>query len=104
MTTTSPRTHAPSRASFPSPQWWVRDREGNVAIAQPPNAAILVWLASLVIGWFGALDDHRAALLTRVGQGALIVWGLDELLRGASPFRRVLGLVVLGTMLVRVFG
>jgi hypothetical protein len=33
-----------------------------------------------------------------------VVWGLDELLRGSSPARRVLGAVVLTFMLVRLFG
>lgn len=104
MTTTSTTTETAPRPTFPSPQWWVRDRNGELAVAQPPNAAIMVWVTSVLVGWFDVLDDHRAAILTRVGQGALIVWGLDELLRGASPFRRLLGLVVLVVMLVRVFG
>jgi hypothetical protein len=81
----------------------VRDRDGKVAIAQAPNPAILVWLASVVAGWSDLFDDHRSGVLTRVGQGVLLVWSLDEVLRGASPFRRLLGLIVLVVTLVRVF-
>jgi hypothetical protein len=62
-----------------------------------------VWLVSVVIGWTGLLDDHREAILTRVGQGALIAWSLDEVIRGASPARRVLGAIVLVVMVVRLF-
>jgi len=91
-------------ARFPSLQWWIRDRDGQVVLAQAPNAAITVWLASVVIGWTGVLDDHRDAILGRVGQGALVAWSLDELLRGASPARRLLGAVVLAVMVVRLFG
>lgn len=94
----------PRRATFPSLQWWIRDRDGRVVLAQPPNPAILVWLASVVIGWTGLLDTDREAVLTRIGQGAVVAWSLDELLRGASPVRRVLGAVVLLVMLVRLFG
>jgi hypothetical protein len=43
-------------------------------------------------------------VLTRVGQGALVAWSLDELVRGSSPARRLLGAVVLVFMLVRLFG
>jgi hypothetical protein len=32
-----------------------------------------------------------------------LVWALDELLRGTSPFRRVLGAVVLGAQLAALF-
>jgi hypothetical protein len=104
MSATSTTDTAPRRARFPSIGWWVRGRDGRVVLAQPPNAAILVWLASVVVGWTDLLDQDRESVLTRVGQGALVVWSLDELLRGSSPARRVLGAVVLVVMLVRLFG
>jgi hypothetical protein len=40
-----------------------------------------------------------ASALSGVGRGALIVWALDELVRGVNPFRRVLGAVVLAVEL-----
>ena len=49
------------------------------------------------------MGADRAATLAGVGQGALIVWALDELVRGASPFRRLLGAVVLAGQIVRLF-
>jgi hypothetical protein len=30
------------------------------------------------------------------GAGALVAWATDEIVRGDSPFRRLLGVVVLG--------
>ncbi len=73
-----------------------------MVVAQPPNAAIGVWLASVVAGWTG-LFDH-AATLQAVGRGALVVWGVDELLRGASPVRRTLAAVVLVWQALALFG
>lgn len=102
-TTTSPdagRRHA----RFPTFQWWIRDQGGRVVLAQPPNAAVLVWLACTVIRWSGLLDHRREPALSRAGQGALVVWGLDELVRGASPARRVLGGIVLVVTASRLFG
>jgi hypothetical protein len=104
MSATRTPDASPRRATFPSLQWWIRDRDGDVALVQAPNAAIMVWVASVIIGWTGLLDHDRDTILGHVGQGALVVWGLDELLRGSSPARRVLGAVVLAFMLVRLFG
>lgn len=98
---TAPRTW---RQRILSLDWWIRDREGRIVLAQAPNAAIVVWLVCVVVGWTSLLDHPRETVLVHVGQGALIVWGLDELARGATPARRVLGVVVLVAMLVRVFG
>lgn len=61
---------------------------------QLPNPALFVWIVTVVVGWF-ALSAAHATAVADVGRGALIVWALDEVVRGASPFRRVLGAVVL---------
>jgi len=68
-----------------------------VALVHAPNPALAVWLVTVVIGWTGVVD--HVATLRAVGHGALIVWALDEVVRGSSPVRRVLGAVVLGWQL-----
>lgn len=85
----------PRTRPFGSLQWWIRDRDDRVVIVQPPNAAIIVWLAAALVGWTGALSHRHSATVAAAGRGALVVWGLDELVRGASPVRRLLGSVVL---------
>lgn len=82
-----------------SAAWWFRDRtadgtpaEGRRVIWQLPNAAIWVFLAATVAR-LGPWD--RDADLVLLGRGALLVWGLDELLRGVNPFRRAAGAAVL---------
>jgi hypothetical protein len=87
-----------------SPRWWVVDRQNRPALAFWPNPALSVWLLSIVVGWTTLLDSHRSATLTMVGKGALVVWALDELVRGASPVRRILGAAVLVVELVQLFG
>jgi len=62
-------------------------------IAQPPNAAIVVFLAALALRL--SPYDRVDTELRYVGSGALIVWGLDEAVRGVNPFRRALGGLVL---------
>ena len=89
---------APHRTSRPRPlsvRWWVTDRDGHVVVAQWPNAALWVWFLALVARLTGVLGDDSHDLLAGVGRGALIVWSLDEVWRGASPVRRLIGAVVL---------
>ena len=88
------------RAERFSPRWWVQDEHGKVVIAQAPNAALVVWLVCLVVGVVVPLSGAAAATVTAVGRGGLLAWALDELWRGASPFRRVAGALVLAFELV----
>lgn len=82
--------------------WWVRDQKGRWTLAQWPNPALSVWLVAVLVGWTGVLGATRGATLADLGRGALVVWALDELIRGASPIRRLLGAVVLAMQLVRL--
>ena len=76
--------------------WWFRDRStGKIVVGLVPNAAIVVWLVATTVQLLGALRGHEEQLRW-IGSGALIVWGADELVRGANPFRRLAGAVVLG--------
>lgn len=75
------------------PGRFFRDGSGRLAVIQLPNPALWVWLAATALRW--SPYDARDTELRWIGTGALIVWALDELVRGASPFRRLLGAVVL---------
>lgn len=82
--------------------WFVRDaRTGRIALVQVPNPALVVWLLAMASLWTGLFGD-RAAELRWIGAGALIAWAADEVIRGASPARRLLGSVVLGWQIYRL--
>ena len=72
-------------------------------MGQLPNPALCVWLAAVVLGWFD-LSSRHATTVDGIRVGALLVWALDELARGASPFRRLMGAVVLTAQLVALLG
>ena len=78
-----------------------RDASGRLVVVEVPNPALVVWLAATVLRR-SPYDSHDAELRW-IGSGALIAWSLDELVRGASPFRRLLGAVVLTWQLVTLF-
>jgi multisubunit Na+/H+ antiporter MnhE subunit len=61
-------------------------------VAQWPNPAITVFVAAVVLLWGGIVNDPQQRSLTSgIGIGALTVWALDELFRGVSPIRRMVG-------------
>lgn len=86
-------------ARLTSTSWWFRSSDGRLTLWQPPNAALCIWLITVVLGRFDLSPSHTTAV-DGIRHGALLVWALDEVVRGASPFRRVLGAVVLAAQLV----
>ncbi|HJQ07503.1 MAG TPA: hypothetical protein VJ872_18785 [Nocardioides sp.] len=94
-----PATSTPQRSRLSSASWWFRSKDGRLAVAQPPNPALAVWFAALVLGTLPLAPSH-ATTVTGIQRGALVVWALDEVVRGASPFRRVLGALVLAGQLI----
>jgi hypothetical protein len=95
---TSTTTDAPARRPG-SAAWWLRSSDGRLTLWQLPNPALCVWLATLALGMLDLSDAHTTAV-DGVRHGALLVWSLDEVVRGSSPFRRLLGAAVLVWQLV----
>jgi hypothetical protein len=83
----------PLPARLASGSWWFRSSDGELTLWQLPNPALAVWLVTVVLGLFD-LPSTLAAQVEGVRHGALLVWALDEVVRGTSPFRRALGAVV----------
>ena len=72
-------------------RWFVSDRRtGRIVLAQWPNAPLWIWLVARA-----AHAVTGMAQLVWVATVALVVWAAWEIWSGASPFRRVLGIVVL---------
>lgn len=92
-------TSTPLRNRLTSTSWWFRSKDDRLAVGQLPNPALAVWFAALVVGTFPLAPTH-ATTVGGMRRGALVVWALDEGVRGASPFRRVLGAVVLAGQLI----
>ncbi len=72
--------------------------QARLTLWQLPNPALCVWMVAVVLGWFELPGTHATAV-DGVRHGALLVWTLDELVRGASPFRHLLGAVILAAQL-----
>ena len=82
------------------PRFFRNPQTGEVVIAQPPNLPLWIFLAATVVRI--VVHPHGAAgtAVSIVGAIALAWWAILEITKGESPFRRVLGAVVLVTMVV----
>lgn len=94
LTMSASITVQPSPARRGSVRWWLRSADGRLALWQFPSPALWVWLATLALSTVHFSTEHRTQV-QGIGHGALIVWAVDEIVRGASPFRRLLGTVIL---------
>ena len=79
-----------------------RGRAGRLVLFQWPNPAIVVFFLALALRW--SPWDARDSELLWLGRGALIVWAVDELVRGDAPVRRLLGAVVLAWQIFVLVG
>jgi hypothetical protein len=80
--------------------WTFRNRQtGAITVAQWPNAPLVIFgVVTVALRSFHPSGGIGTA--GRVVAGlALLVWALDEVTRGVNPFRRMLGVVVLGAVI-----
>jgi hypothetical protein len=81
--------------------WLFRSRRtGRITLVQAPNWTLAVWLVTTAAVRIGSPQGHLRDVLTLVATLALLAWSADELLRGVNPFRRILGGLVLGGLLL----
>ncbi len=72
--------------------WMFRNRNtGGITVVQFPNMALAVFLLASVVRLIVKPSGSAATVFDVVGSGALLVWALDELIRGVNPWRRMLG-------------
>jgi hypothetical protein len=82
-------------------RWFFCDpKTGRVVIAQRPNLPLTIFLVTVAVRVLVHPHGDVGDVVRTIGTVSLVWWSLDEVLRGSSPFRRVLGAVVLAATLV----
>ena len=79
-----------------------QDKHGHVAVWQWPNFPILAWAVCGVASRMLAAGAIHAGL-ARLSGAFLFAWAYMELTKGVSPFRRILGLIVLAATVYGFF-
>lgn len=78
------------------------DRDGKLVLAQKPNLPILGWAVFKLASMTTSSQPAKTGLES-IATGFLFVWAYLEITEGDSNFRKLLGLIVLGFMLVGFF-
>ena len=84
-------------------RWWFENRHtGEITIAQNPNwplfAIVGTWIVRLIATDGSTVHDIAGWL----GIGLWIYWGMDEVIRGVNPWRKVLGGVMVLVQVGRI--
>jgi hypothetical protein len=74
---------------------FVNRRTGGITVGQWPNFALWVFTVSSLGRRFTTAKGTSETMLRLVSVVALLLWAIDEVVRGVNPFRRILGLGVL---------
>jgi hypothetical protein len=71
-----------------------------MTVAQWPNASLSVFVVLTIALHLFHPKGATANVLRAFADVTLFIWAGDELVRGVNPFRRILGLVVIGVTTV----
>jgi hypothetical protein len=82
---------------LPQPlEWLFRDRDtGRITIVQPPNLTLAVFVGAVVVRRVAEPEETAGAAVGVLAGVALVIWAVDEIVRGVNPWRRILGAAVL---------
>ena len=81
--------------------WAFRDRRtGRIVVAQFPNPPLALWLAATAVRALFDPGGVAGTAVRAVGTIALAGWAIAEIGWGVNPWRRLLGTVVLGGLLL----
>jgi ABC-type glycerol-3-phosphate transport system permease component len=73
---------------------------GEVVVFQMPNIPLWIFLAATAARLVFHPNGAVGTAISIIGSVSLVVWAAFEIARGESPFRRVLGAVVLVAVVV----
>ena len=78
-------------------QWFFRNRNnGAITIAQSPNLVLWIVIVGSVVIWTCHPAGRVGATLEIVVKAAIFIWATDEIWLGVNPWRRCLGMSMLG--------
>lgn len=73
--------------------WFIRGKDGHVHIFQIPNVPIIGWFVLMLASNITPAGSVRAGI-SNLSLAFLAIWSYLEITKGASHFRRILGMIV----------
>jgi len=81
-------------------RFFTNPKTGELVVAQWPNTALWAFLGTSIVRRVVHLHGAVETFVAIVAAVSLGWWAVDEIVRGESPFRRVLGGVVLAALVL----
>lgn len=78
------------------------DKDGKLVLAQSPNLPIIGWLAFKLIA-IPISNQSIKSGFESLSTAFLFVWAYLELTEGDSNFRKLLGLIMIGLIILNMF-
>lgn len=73
---------------------FIRDKNGNVVIAQTPNVPLIGWAVFGLLGFLVGKGTLHTGF-QNLSRASLFTWAYLEISKGDNSFRRVLGVVIM---------
>ena len=85
-----------------SVDWFIRDKDGHIKVAQIPNVPLAGWLVCMIIARVIVTGSMKSSF-SQLSQIFLAIWSYLEITQGASRFRRTLGVFAALSILYSLF-
>ena len=79
-----------------------KDKHGRIAIFQDPNPPLWGWIIFTALSYIAGHGKAHTGF-SFLGEASIVTWAYLEIRSGVSPFRRVLGGVVLLSTVISHF-
>ena len=89
------RTRKPATSRSAIGRFFRKPETGELAIAQVPNLPLAIFLVATVVRLVVRPHGGSGTAVSVVAGVGILWWSVDEIARGDSPFRRLLGGMVL---------
>jgi hypothetical protein len=84
-------------------QWFFRNcQTGAITVAQAPNLVLWMVIVAVAVRWIWPSAGTLSLACSVVVTGGLVVWAVNEIVRGVNPWRRCLGTAVLAYELTTI--
>ena len=79
-----------------------KDDQGKLTLAQKPNIPIIAWLSLRILSEIFKDEAIKSGLLN-LSKALLFTWAYLEVTKGDSNFRKLLGLIILISLILSFF-
>jgi hypothetical protein len=81
---------------------FIKDKHGHIVLWQTPNVLLYSWIVLKVVTWLLS-TSHLKSGLGQLSTAILFAWAYLEATKGVNYFRKLLGAVVLGMIVIGFF-